>query len=391
MPHLTPAPSDLKLRGSLLVLAMVAGAAIANIYYNQPLLDSFRQSFPLMAPWVGAIPTVTQLGFAVGMLLLAPLGDRIDRRRLLLMQIAGIVVALLVAATAPTLPILIGASLAIGVFATMAQQAGPFAVELTPPAQCGRAVGTVYSGLLLGILLARTVSGFVAEYFGWRAVFAASIFVMLVLAVVIAIRLPESSPTSTLPYGKLLISPWYLAFELRGLRETALTGAALYGAFSLFWSVLSLLLAGAPFYLGPQAAGLFGIVGAAGATGAPLAGILADRRGPHALVSLAISLIAMAFVVFSFSSASISGLIIGVIFLDIGLQMAQVSNQSRIFALKPEARSRLNTVYMMCYFIGGAAGSATGAVAWQAFGWTGVCIAGLLFSALALWNHMRSR
>ncbi|WP_026736010.1 MFS transporter [Fischerella sp. PCC 9605] len=391
VPHSTPAPSDRSLRGSLLLLASVAGAAIANIYYNQPLLDSFSQSFPQSAPWIGAVPTVTQLGFAVGMLLLAPLGDRIDRRRLILLQIAGICVALLVAATAPTLPVLIGASLAIGMLATMAQQAGPFAAELAPPVQRGHAVGSVYSGLLLGILLARTGAGFVAEYFGWRAVFAASIVTMLVLAVVVATRLPPSKPTSTLPYGKLLGSPWYLAVDLRGLREAALTGAALYAAFSLFWSVLSLLLAGAPFHLGPQAAGLFGIVGAAGAYVAPWAGILADRRGPRAVISLAIALIAVAFVVFGLSGASISGLVIGVIVLDIGLQMAQVSNQSRIFALKPEAPSRVNTVYMMCYFIGGAAGSATGAVAWHAFGWTGACIAGLLFSALAGWNHMRGR
>lgn len=389
IPDFTVAPSDRSMRGLLLLLASVAGVAIANIYYNHPLLYSFSQSFPQSALWISAVPTVTQLGFAVGILLLAPLGDRIDRRHLILLQIAGICVALLVAATAPTLLVLIGASLAIGVFATMAQQAVPFAAELAPTAQRGKAVGTVYSGLLLGILLARTGAGIVAEYFGWRAVFVTSIVAMLVLALVVATHLPSSKPTSTLPYGKLLGSPWHLAVELRELREAALTGALLYAAFSLFWSVLSLLLASAPFNLGPQAAGMFGIVGAAGAYVAPWAGMLADQRGSRAVISLAIGLIAVAFVVFGFSGASISGLVIGVIVLDIGLQMAQVSNQSRIFALKPEARSRLNTVYMMCYFSGGATGSATGAFAWHMFGWTGVCIAGLLFSTLAGWNHIR--
>jgi predicted MFS family arabinose efflux permease len=390
-PHFTVAPSERSLHGSLLLLASVAGVAIANIYYNQPLLESFRQSFPQSGPWIGAIPTMTQIGFAIGMLLLAPLGDRIDRRRLILLQIVGICVALLVAATAPTLPVLIGASLAIGVLATMAQQAGPFAAELAPPAQRGHAVGTVYRGLLLGILLARTGAGFVAEYFGWRAVFATSIIAMLILAIVVATRLPPSKPTSSLSYSKLLGSPWHLAVEMRELREAAVIGAALFASFSLFWSVLSLLLAGVPFHLGPQAAGLFGIIGAVGAYLAPWAGKLADRRGSRTVISLAIGFMAVAFVVFGLSGASITGLVIGVIILDIGLQMGQVSNQSRIFALKPEASSRLNTVYMMCYFIGGAAGSATGAVAWYKFGWIGVCIAGLLFSVLAGWNHMRGR
>jgi predicted MFS family arabinose efflux permease len=384
-------PSERSLRGLLLLLATVAGVSIANIYYNQPLLGNLRQSFPQGASWIGAVPAATQLGFAAGMLLLSPLGDRIDRRRLILLQIAGSCIALLVAATAPTLLVLIGASLAIGVLATMAQQAGPFAAELAPPAQRGHAIGTVMSGLLLGILLARTVSGIVAEHFGWRAVFIVSIAALLVLAAVVATRLPPSKPTSTLSYGKLLGSLWHLAVELPGLREASLTGAAMMGAFSLFWSMLSLLLAGAPFHLGPQAAGLFGIVGAAGALVAPWVGKLADRHGSRAVISLAIGLVAVSFVIFGLSSTSIVGLVAGVVVLDVGVQSAQISNQSRIYALKPEARSRVNTVYMVCYFIGGAAGSTAGAIAWPAFGWTGVCVAGLIFAVLAACNHARGR
>jgi predicted MFS family arabinose efflux permease len=379
------------LRSMLLLLATVAGVGIANIYYNQPLLDSFRQSFPRDALWIGAVPTITQVGFACGMLLIAPLGDRVDRRRLILLQIAAICVALLVAATSPTLPILIGASLAIGALATMAQQAGPFAAELAPPSQRGHAIGTVMSGLLLGILLARTAAGFFAQYFGWRAVFIASIISLLALAYLVAKRLPHSRPTSTLSYSELLRSLWHLVVELRGLREASVTGAALMGSFSLFWSVLALLLAGKPFGLGPQAAGLFGVVGAAGALIAPWAGKLADRNGPHIVISLAIGLVAISFTVFALSGSSIPGLVVGVIVLDVGIQAAQISNQSRIYALRPDARSRVNTVYMVCYFIGGAAGSAVGAVAWHAFGWTGVCGAGLIFAAIAGWNHLRNR
>ncbi|MBW8836099.1 MAG: MFS transporter [Burkholderia sp.] len=383
-----PASADPSLRGLLLLLATIAGVAVANIYYNQPLLDNFRQSFPASASWVGVVPAVTQLGYAAGMLLLAPLGDRFDRRALILLQTAGMCIALVVAAAAPALPVLVAASLAIGVLATIAQQAVPFAAELAPPSQRGHAVGTVMSGLLLGILLARTAAGFVAEYFGWRAVFAVSVLALLALAVVIVLRLPKSKPTSTLSYGKLLVSMWHLVVEHRALREASLTGAALFAGFSIFWSVLALLLAGPPFHLGPQAAGLFGIVGAAGALAAPLAGKFADRRGPRAIITLSIVLVAISFVVFGFSAKSIAGLVIGVIVLDVGVQAAQISNQSRIYALKPDARSRVNTVYMVAYFIGGALGSAVGAAVWPVFGWVGVSVAGLVFAGLSAWNHL---
>ncbi len=385
----TSTPPDRSLHGLLLLLATIAGVSVANIYYNQPLLDDFRKSFPQSAEWVGAVPAATQLGYAAGMLLLAPLGDRFDRRRLILLQIAGLCAALLCATLAPSLAVLAAASLAMGVLGTIAQQAVPFAAELAPPSGRGQAVGIVMSGLLLGVLLARTAAGLIAQYFGWRAVFGASIVTLVVLSVVIVRRLPHSKPTSTLPYGQLLASMWHLAVELRGLREAAMTGAALFAGFSIFWSTLTLLLAGAPFHLGPQAAGLFGIVGAAGALAAPLAGKSADRRGPRAVVSLSIGLVAVSFIVFAVSGASITGLVIGVIVLDVGVQAAQISNQSRIYALKPEARSRVNTVYMVCYFIGGALGSAVSAIVWPLFGWVGVSIAGLVFTALAAWSHVR--
>jgi predicted MFS family arabinose efflux permease len=385
----TTTPTDRSLPGLLLLLATIAGISVANIYYNQPLLDDLRKAFPHSASWVGTVPAVTQLGYAAGMLLLAPLGDRFDRRRLILLQTAGLCIALLCAAAAPTLAVLVAASLAIGVLSTIAQQAVPFSAEIAPASMRGHAVGTVMSGLLLGILLARTASGSIAEYFGWRAVFGASIASLIALGIVTVLRLPRSTPTSTLPYGKLLASLWHLSVELRGLREASLTGAALFAGFSVFWSTLALLLAGPPFHLGPQATGLFGIVGAAGAMAAPLAGKSADRRGPRAVITLAIALVAVSYVIFALSGASLVGLVIGVLVLDVGVQAAQISNQSRIYALKPEARSRVNTVYMVWYFIGGSVGSAVGAFVWPLFGWVGVSIAGLLFTAVAGWNHRR--
>ena len=375
-------------RGTLLLLALIAGVSVANVYYNQSLVESLRTSYAAEAAWVGAVPAATQLGYAAGMLFLAPLGDRFDRRRIILLQTAGLVLALVVAALAPTLAVLAAGSLAIGVLATIAQQAVPFAAELAPPAERGRAVGTVMSGLLLGILLARTAAGFIAQYFGWRAVFAASVVALLALAAVVILRLPKSRPTSTLPYGRLLASMWHLAVELPGLRHAAFTGAALFAGFSAFWSVLTLLLAGPPFHLGPQAAGLFGIVGAAGALAAPFAGRSADKRGPRAVITLSIVLVAISFVALGLSKTSLLGLAIGVVILDIGIQAAQVSNQARIYALKPEARSRVNTIYMVCYFTGGAAGSALGALAWRSFGWTGVSAAGFAFALIAMARHL---
>ena len=376
-------------RAMLFVLATIASVSVANIYFNQPLLAAFRTSFPQHDWLIGAVPAVTQLGYALGMLLLAPLGDRFDRRLIILLQLAGLGVELIVATFAPTLGVLVAASFALGIVATIAQQAVPFAAELAPAAKRGHAVGVVMSGLLLGILLARTVSGFVAQYFGWRAVFGASFVATIALAILVVVRLPRSKPTSTLPYGRLLASMWHMVLESPGLREASVTGGALFAAFSIFWSVLTLLLAGEPFHLGPQAAGLFGIVGAAGALAAPLAGKSADKRGPRAVITLAIGLVAISYLVFAVSGRSLVGLVIGVLVLDVGVQAAQISNQSRIYALKPDARSRVNTVYMTAYFIGGAAGSMIASIAWHAFGWLGVCLAGLAATGFAGWSHSR--
>jgi predicted MFS family arabinose efflux permease len=376
-------------RGTLLLLATTAGLSVANIYYNQPLLDEFRRTFPADSPLIGAVPTATQLGYAAGMLLLAPLGDRFDRRRLILLQSLMMCVALAVTALAPTFWVLAAAGLLIGVMATIAQQAVPFAAELSPPASRGQAVGTVMSGLLLGILLARTASGLIAGVGGWRAVFATAVVAMLLLTAVVAWKLPRSTPTSTLPYAQLMLSMWHLLRQQPVLREAALCGGLLFAGFGAFWSILTLLLAGEPFHLGAQAAGLFGIVGAAGALVAPLAGKSADRRGPRAVITLAIALCAVSFVVFAVSGHRLAGLVIGVILLDIGVQAAQISNQARIYALHTEARSRVNTVYMVSYFIGGALGTASASFAWHHWGWTGVCAVGLACALAAGVNHWR--
>jgi predicted MFS family arabinose efflux permease len=378
-------------RGILFLLAATAGLSVSNIYYNQPLLGEFEHSFASQAHWVGAVPTATQLGYAAGMFFLAPLGDRFERRSLILWQLAGLCLMLAAAALAPNLGTLIGASLMIGILSTIAQQAVPFSAELARPEERGAAVGFVMSGLLLGILLARTVAGLVAQHLGWRTLFGLAVVAMIVLAIVIALRLPRRKPVSDLSYGRLLHSMWHLVRDEPVLRDASITGGALFAAFSNFWSILALLLAGAPFHLGAQAAGLFGIVGAAGALAAPLAGRSADKRGPNGVIRLAIALTALSFVIFALSGSSVVGLVIGVLVMDVGVQAAMISNQSRIFAIQPQARSRINTVFMVSYFLCGAVGSAVGALAWRHAGWIGVCAWGLLCTIVAWINHHRTR
>jgi len=281
-PTADTAASDRSLRGLLLLLATIAGVSVANIYYNQPLLDSFRASFPDGASWIGAVPTATQLGYAAGMFLLAPLGDRFDRRGLILLQIAGLSIALIAAAAAPSLVVLAFASLAIGILATIAQQAVPFAAEIAPPAERGHAVGTVMSGLLLGILLARTVSSFVGGLWGWRAIFFISAALMLALAVVLYRTLPQRPPSHTARYGSLLRSVLDLARSEPALRRRAACQALLFGAFSAFWTAIAYELIDEHGFTQSQIA-LFALVGAGGAAAAPLAGRLADRgHGPLA-------------------------------------------------------------------------------------------------------------
>lgn len=375
-------------RGLLYLLATIAGLSVANIYYIQPLLDALGAAFPREAHWVAAVPAATQLGYACGMFFVAPLGDRFARRSIILWLAAGLALALAALAAAPALWVVALLCLPVGILSTIAQQAVPFAAEVSMPSKRGQAVGTVMSGLLLGILLARTVSGGVASLAGWRAVYLSAACATVVLWCVVWRKLPHRQPDSSLPYSQLLASMRGLFREEPVLREASLTGAALFAAFSAFWSILALLLAGAPFHLGAQAAGLFGLAGAAGALIAPWAGRSADRHGPRRVISLAIMLTALAYVVFACSAHSLLGLGIGVVVLDAGVQAAQISNQSRIYALRPDARSRLNTVFFVCYFLGGAAGSGIAALAWAHAGWSGVCISGWVFAAIAALSHL---
>ncbi|AUX31230.1 MULTISPECIES: MFS transporter [Sorangium] len=377
-------PSRSLRRGLVWLMAAVAGATVANLYYNQPLLGDIARELGGAGGSLGLVPTMTQVGYAAGMLLLVPLGDSHERRRLIVVMAALASLALCGAALAPDLPWLIAASFAVGITSVVPQLILPFAAQLAPDEQRGRVVGMVMSGLLIGILLSRTVAGVVGTHLGWRAMFWAAAGLMIALGPVLRLALPAQPPAAAMSYPELVRSLGRLARSEPALRLHSALGALSFGAFSAFWATLALYLQSMPARHGPQVAGLFGLVGVAGAAAAPLVGRYADVRGDRRINALALGVLLASFGVLWLLGGWLSGIALGVVLLDLGAQANQISNQARVYALRPEARSRMNTIYMTTYFVGGAAGAWLGTAAWTRWGWIGVCAAGGAMSAAAL-------
>ncbi len=365
------------------IMAIASGATVANLYYNQPLLAIMARDFHVSVDTIGFIPMMTQIGYALGILLFVPLGDLIERRRLIVTMLGATAVASALAALSPNIAWLIGASFAIGLTAIAAQVIVPFAAHLSQPQNRGKIVGSVMSGLLIGILLARTVSGFVGGAFGWQAVYWLASAIMVGLAVVLYKVLPVSNPPLKTTYPYLMRSLFRIVVEQPTLREASLIGAMSFGAFSAFWSTLVFLLGQSPYHYGSEAAGLFGLVGVAGAVAAPFVGKLADRSSPMLTVGLGITTTTLSFLVFLGLGYHLWGLVIGVILLDLGVQTTQISNQAGIYSLPSSIHSRLNALYIMFYFVGGAFGSFLGAYGWHHWQWPGVCVLSLLMLASA--------
>ncbi|SHM15514.1 MFS transporter [Rhodanobacter sp. OK091] len=369
---------------TLFAMALAAGLAVANIYYNQPMLDLMSHSLgdARVSAW---IPTLTQLGYAAGLLFLLPLGDMFERRRLIVVQFLVLAVALILAAAAPGLAALAVASVLVGAAATVAQQIVPFATILAAPEKRGAAIGTVMSGLLTGILLSRTLAGLISSMSGWRSMFWLAVPVAMIGAILMQRSLPAHRPRHPLRYGELMASLGKLWTGESALRRAAMTQALLFASFSAFWTILALRLAQPPLNLGAAVAGLFGIVGAVGVAMAPVAGRVADRKGPAPVIALGAATTIFAWIIFAFIP-SLWGLIVGVIVLDFGVQIALVSNQHLIYGIHPEFKSRLNTLFMTTMFVGGALGSFAASWAWRQYGWTGVSVLGgvLPIGALAM-------
>ncbi|WP_434391651.1 MFS transporter [Melittangium boletus] len=369
-------------------MAISGGLAVANLYYHQPLLGDMGRTFQASDHAVGLVPTVSQVGYALGLLLIVPLGDSLERRRTIVVMCCLVCLALLGVALAPSLPWLVATSALVGVTTVVPQLLVPFAAHLAPPEARGRVVGQVMSGLLIGILLSRTAAGFLGVRFGWRAVFWIAAGLMAGLAVVLRLTLPRQSAPSPLPYGALLRSLMPLVREEPVLRLHSVMGALSFASFSAFWTTLVLHLHTLPQRYGARTAGLFGVVGVVGAIAAPLVGRYSDRGsdpgGARRINAVSLGLVVLAFAVFALAGWGLWGLAAGVILLDLGAQANHIANQTRVYALRPEARNRINTVYMVAYFVGGALGAWLGSLGWSHAGWLGVCAVGAGLPLLGL-------
>lgn len=389
--HDAPLPLPSPALPGLLVPVMAAGAgfSVASLYYAQPMLGAMGTSLGASDASIGLVPTLTQLGYAAGIALLAPLGDRFERRRIILVKSLLLGAALLAAGLAGHLPGVLLASLLVGLMATVAQDVVPAAATLAPPEHRGALVGKVMTGLLLGILLSRVVSGVVAEQFGWRAMFIAASVSVVLMGLLLRATLPRFAPTTTLGYGALLRSMGGLWMQLPPLRRAVLAQALLAMGFSAFWSTLALMLH-ARFGIGSAGAGAFGIAGAAGALAAPLAGRFSDRIGTQRVARLAIGIALL-----GFASLLRDGLLpvslqlvllaVSAVIFDFGFQAALVSHQTLVYGLQPQARSRLNALLFTGVFVGMAAGGGLGAMALAQGGWHAVVLLACATSALALW------
>lgn len=387
LPALTP--------GLLATLAVSTGLAVASIYYAQPMLALLAETQQASPSAVGLVPTMTQLGYASGILLLTPLGDRFDRRRVIGVKTLLLVAALLASALAPTLPLLVAASFGVGLLATVAQDIVPTVATLAPPERRGRAVGTVMTGLLLGILLSRVVSGVVAAEWGWRAMFGLAAAAMAVVAAVLFWRLPRFTPTTTLPYPALLGSLFTLWRRHAALRRAAFAQGLLAVAFSAFWSTLAVWLHAPPFGLGSAAAGAFGLAGAAGALAAPLAGRLADRHGPLGVARFGALLVLGSFLALLALPSLGRGAGLWLVSLaalgfDLGVQASLIAHQTIVYGLDPEARSRLNATFFTVVFVGMATGSVLGSLLLDHAGVRAVFGLSALAAAMA-WGLRRAR
>ncbi|ODU04389.1 MAG: MFS transporter [Pseudonocardia sp. SCN 72-86] len=371
-------------RGLTFLFAVAGGVAVGNLYWAQPLLDFIADDLHAPKALAGWLVTATQVGYAAGILLIVPLGDVVDRRRLVPLMMGCSAVALVACALAPSIGFLLVATALVGVTTVAGQILSPLADDLAEPAARGRVVGAVLAGLLTGILASRTISGLVAGVAGWRAIFGAAAVLTVVLAVLLFRAIPRLEPKVRLRYPALIASVGRAVARERVLRWTLVLAGTAFGVFSMFWTALTFLLSGPPFHLPVTVIGLVGLAGLAGAVAAQRAGRLHDRGWSLPATGVAWSLGVVTFVAAAFVGHSLVLVLVVVVALDVAIQAQNILNQTRVFAISHEARSRLNTALVAGTFVGGAIGSAVATVLWSAGGWTAICVAGAAASAFAL-------
>ncbi len=364
-------------RKTILILALACGVAVGNVYFPQAISPLIGTDLQVSAGAAAVVVTAVQLGYTAGIFLLVPLGDRLRHRPLLVTLLGLTGLGLLAAGAAPTLPVLAAASALVGVTTVVPQIILPMAAGLAGPQRRGAVTGTLLSGLIGGILLARTFSGTLGDWLGWRAPYFVAAALVLCLAAVLARTVPDTAPSSRQRYPALLAEPLRLLRAEPGLRRSCLYQALTFGAFTAAWTSIALLVTGRTYHLGTPAVGLIALVGAASMFATPIAGRWADRVGPDPVnLCCLLGVIAAAALLTAGSlggPAGLAALTVGMLGLDVAVQSGQVANQARIFALRPEARSRLNTAYMTCSFLGGSGGSWLGVRAYAWLGWTAVC------------------
>lgn len=366
------------------LMSVATGLAVASNYYAQPLLDTIAHAFSLTAGQAGFIVTAAQLGYAAGLLFLVPLGDMFERRGLIVVMTLLAAGGMLITASSTSLGLMILGTALTGLFSVVAQILVPLAATLAEPSKRGKVVGTIMSGLLLGILLARTVAGLLASLGGWRTVYWVASVLMALMALALWRGLPKVKHENHLNYPQLLGSIFRLFSGNKLLRTRALLGCLTFANFSILWTSMAFLLASPPFNYSEGMIGLFGLAGAAGALGARPVGGLADKGKSHLTTSASLVLLLLSWAAIWAGHSSVLALIVGILVLDLTVQGVHITNQTVIYRVQPDARNRLTAGYMTCYFVGGAAGSLISASAWQHFGWAGVCLAGAGIASLNL-------
>jgi predicted MFS family arabinose efflux permease len=371
-------------RRLMLLLAATAGLSVASNYYAQPLLATIARHLNVSNRSATLLVTASQVGYALGLAAVVPLGDLLERRCLITRLLTISAVGLFAAALSPNLTCLAAASFIVGVTSVVAQIAVPFSASLAAERERGLVVGTVMSGLLIGMLTARTFAGFVADFLGWRAIYVLAALLVFGLVCVLRRELPEYREGNVSSYAQLMKTVLHLMRTERVLQYRSIYGACVFAGFSAFWTTASFLLSGPPYRYSARIIGLFGLVAVSGVIASPVAGRLADRGGTRFQTPAFLLCTLLSWLPIALGASHLEWLLLGIILMDFGVHGMQITNQSDIYQLDPAARSRLTTGYMTTYFMGGAVGSQTGAMMYERFGWNGVCWTGAGFVAVAL-------
>lgn len=375
----------------LWTLAIVAGISVANLYYNQPLLNMIRHDMGVSEFKTNLISMITQIGYALGLLFIIPLGDLYQRKKIIIINFAILIVSLLTIALAPNIHVILTASLFTGICSVIPQIFIPIASQFSRPENKGRNVGLVVSGLLTGILASRVISGFIGEIFGWREMYHIAAALMLICGIVVVKVLPDIKPTFKGKYSELMKSLFLLLKEYPQLRIYSIRAALAFGSFLAMWSCLAFKMGQAPFHAGSNVIGMLGLCGIAGALSASLVGKYVKRVGVRRFNFIGCELILFAWFLLFAGENTYLGIVAGIIIIDIGMQCIQLSNQTSIFELCPNASNRINTIFMTTYFVGGSMGTFLAGTFWQAFGWYGVIGTGVLLTSCSLFITFFSR